>query len=419
MAIVNMTNFILDSKNFAERAEKLYNRPPEMAVGRAEKLILEHKYWCDKNFNLFSSPGRIEVSGNHTDHNNGMVIAAAVTVDTLAVVSKNDDNIIIIKSRGYEDVEVNLADIKKREEEKGTSAALVKGVIKGFLDRGYAVGGFYATTVSDVFKGAGMSSSASFEVLVSEILNDYYNGGVISAVEKAIISQYAENEYFGKPSGLMDQSAIALGGVSFIDFKDPKNPLVKKLDWNFPGVSAVVINCGGDHSDLTKDYADIRSDMESVAGFFNEKILRFVDENEFYNSLNLIKEKIGGRAIMRAMHYFEENRRVKEIAAAAEKGDKQRVFALIRESGLSSALKLKNLYPEGDAMQNIPLALSIAENREGVIACRVHGGGFAGTILTFVEDEYLENFVSYMSGLYGKENVFAVGVRQSGAVKIL
>lgn len=405
---------------FLSKIKNIYLAKPEKVIGRSAALIEEHR----KNFypayiNLFSSPGRIEVTGNHTDHNNGCVLAAAVTVDTLAAVSKNDTGIITVKSKGYPDVVVNAADVTMHPEEKGTSDALVRGVLKGFKDRGYAIGGFDATTESDVFKGAGMSSSASFEVLVSEILNDYYNGGNITPVEKAVVSQYAENVYFGKPSGLMDQSAIALGGVSFIDFKDTKNPVVKKQKWSFQDVSVAVINCGGDHCDLTPNYAAIKSDMESAAKYFGADKLRFVDEKKFYNSLGEMKKTLSGRAILRAMHFFEENKRVFDLVKALKAGDEGKVFDIINASGQSSSEKLKNLYPEGAAEMPIPLALAVVKGTEGVVAARVHGGGFAGTILTFVKNEQIAAFKKKMSALYGAENVYIVGIRPTGTEKIL
>jgi len=345
-------------------------------------------------------------------------VAAAVTVDSLAAVTKTNDNIITVKSKGYEDVSVDVTDLEIKPEEKGRSHSLVRGVVKGFRDRGYAVGGFTATTTSDVFKGAGMSSSASFEVLISQILNEFYNHCLIRPVERAIISQYAENVYFGKPSGLMDQSAIALGGISFIDFKDEKFPVVKKLDFKFDGVSAVVINCGGDHSDLTKCYAEIKSDMEAVARFFGEKKLRSVDEKAFYSSFKQLYEATGGRAVLRAKHFFDEDARVLALVKAVKRADEAGFMKIINASGRSSSEYLKNLYPEGDGKMPVPFGLAAVE-KMGVLASRVHGGGFAGTILVFVKTADLKNFVNKANKIFGKENVYAVGIRKEGAAKIL
>lgn len=309
-------NFFARSDKFALEAAEIYTTSLEAAAKRASALVRSHSERVEGEVFLFSSPGRIEIAGNHTDHNNGKVLAAAVSVDLLAAVTPLGGTQVVIASAGYPVVEIDLSDLSVREEEKGGSAALVRGVAKALTDRGYAVGGFYATTVSDVFKGAGMSSSASFEVLVAEIFNEFYNGGRIDPVQKAIISQYAENVYFGKPSGLMDQSAISIGGVAYIDFENPSTPKVQKLDWNFPDTSAVVVNCGGDHSDLTPQYAAIREEMEAVAGYFGKEKLRFVPEEEFVKALPALKKVFSGRALLRAMHYFGENDRVDALKAA-------------------------------------------------------------------------------------------------------
>lgn len=418
MANKNTKKLLSENTKLKTLLSEIYNCPQESALERIEKLVERHTSECDGEFMLFSSPGRIEVIGNHTDHNNGKVVAAAVTVDTLAAVTPTIEREIIVHSEGYPDVYVNIDDLTEYKEEYGTSHALVRGVLKGFAERGYNIGGFTATMTSSVFKGAGMSSSASYEVLVTEILNDVYNGGKIDAVTRAIISQYAENVYFGKPSGLMDQTAIALGAVSYIDFKDVKNPVVKKLDWNFSDVSVVVINCGGDHCDLTENYSAIRSEMEAVAKCFGEEKLRFVSEDTFFAAIPQLKGKVSGRAILRAMHFFEENKRVEALAAAIQNGEEQTALNIISASGTSSLNKLQNCYAEGDSSEPIPLALQIAKSFDGVVAERVHGGGFAGTILTFVKNEARDAFVAYSKRLYGEENVFVVNIRPYGAIRI-
>lgn len=390
----------------------------ENAAKRIDLLIAEHKKHCNGDIIMFSSPGRIEVCGNHTDHNNGKVVAAAVTADTLAAVTPIHDDKIIVRSIGYPDVVVDIGDTGIREDEKGTSFALVRGVIKGFRERGYRAGGFAATTVSQVFKGAGMSSSASFEVLIADILDELYNGGVVPAIQKAIISQYAENVYFGKPSGLMDQAAIALGGISYIDFEDASNPKVIKPRWAFDNLSVVVINCGGDHCNLTPQYAAIKSEMEAVAGYFGQKKLRFVAPEMFYSAIGSLYNAFGGRAVLRAMHYYQENARVDALVGAIDARDEAAAMRIISESGRSSYQKLQNCYAEGDTAQPIPLALALCERFEGVAAFRVHGGGFAGTILTFVRNDRKDAFCKYMSEVFGKENVFTVGIRPAGTRKI-
>lgn len=410
---------LLSNPKFIEICDKIYNVSSDysrMAKRWADLYTIHAKNATD-NISFFSSPGRIEVCGNHTDHNNGKVVCSAVSVDSLAVVNPMDGK-IIVESIGYPEVVVDINDLKINKNEYGKSEALVRGVLKGFVDRGYKIGGFYATTTSDVFKGAGMSSSAAFEVLIAEILNVYYNEGKITAVEKAIVSQFAENVYFGKPSGIMDQSAIAFGGISHMDFKDPKNPIVNKMDWNYDDLSVLVINCGGDHADLTDEYAAIRSEMEEVAQFFGKNQLRFVDEKLFYNSIaDMRKKSISGRAILRAEHYFEENKRVDNIEEAIITGDKASFLENVTASGISSNIKLQNLHAQFDKEQTIPLALSLAE-KYGAAAYRVHGGGFAGTILTFIAKNEEKQFVDNMAKVFGYDNIHSLKIRNFGTCKL-
>lgn len=418
MAILYDKKSLLENNKFVKTATALYGGNVEKAAERYEALAKAHKENVDGEIIFYSASGRIEVTGNHTDHNNGKVLCAAVSVDLLACVTPLVEQKIIVKSLGYPVVEVDIRDLDIHEEEKGGSFALVRGVCKAFKDRGYNIGGFYATTVSDVFKGAGMSSSASFEVLVSAILDNLYNGDSISAVEKAIISQYAENVYFGKPSGLMDQSAIALGGVSYIDFKDPANPQVEKLDWDFDDSTVFVVNCGGDHCNLTPQYAAIREEMEAIAKEFGEEKLRFVNEDEFYMSIPELKNKFSGRAILRAMHYFEENERVEVLREAIRNGDEELAYDVISASGISSYQKLQNCYAEGDPSEPIPLALALCGALEGVLAYRVHGGGFAGTILAFVDNEYADDFNEFMAHTFGDANVYRLKIRNEGGTRL-
>ena len=418
MAILYDKKSLLNNNKFVKTANALYGGNVEKAAERYATLVQAHRENVDGEIIFYSASGRIEVTGNHTDHNNGKVLCAAVSVDLLACVTPLKEEKIVVKSLGYPVVEVDIRDLDIHEEEKGGSFALVRGVCKAFKDRGYNIGGFYATTVSDVFKGAGMSSSASFEVLVSVILDNLYNGDSISAVEKAIISQYAENVYFGKPSGLMDQSAIALGGVSYIDFKDPSNPQVEKLEWDFDDSTVFVVNCGGDHCNLTPQYAAIREEMEAIAKEFGEEKLRFVNENEFFMSIPELKNKFSGRAILRAMHYFDENARVEALREAIRNGDEDLAYSIITESGISSYQKLQNCYAEGDPSEPIPLALAICQEIEGVLAYRVHGGGFAGTILAFVENECADNFNASMAYIFGDENVYRLKIRNEGGTRL-
>lgn len=367
---------------------------------------------------FYSSPGRIEVCGNHTDHNNGKVLCASISVDTLACVTKTDDGVIVVDSVGYPPVYVNVADLTRIKEEEGDSTAIIKGICRYYLDHGWNIGGFKATTQSNVFKGAGVSSSASFELLICEILNGLYNGGKLTAMEKAKASYYAENVYFGKPSGLLDQSAIALGGVSYIDFKSTVDPEVESIHWDFDDMDIVITNTGGDHCNLTENYSAIRREMELVACKLGGKTLREVDEKHFYEQIPALQDEVSGRAILRAMHFYDENRRVVAGAEAVKKTDEKAFAEVINASGLSSYMLLQNCYPEGDVAQRVPLGINLSKRFKGVKAVRVHGGGFAGTILAFVDKKRTEEYIEYMASVFGKENVFEVGVRNDGACKV-
>lgn len=363
---------------------------------------------------FFSSPGRAELVGNHTDHNHGLVIAGSIDLDVACAVVKTDDGVITVQSAGFEPFSCDVNDLPVDGKLFGTTKALVRGVVKGFLDRGYAVGGFTAHAHSNIFKGAGVSSSAAFELLICEILNVLYNDGKLDATEKAIIAQFAENVYFGKPSGLMDQLTISRGGVSIMDF-GTKIPRSASAEWTFDELSLVIVNCGGDHCNLTGEYSAIRSEMESIAAYFAKPVLGEVDPRAFFSAIPDLKEKFSGRAILRATHFFEENVRVRKTEEALDKGEEKAFLSLIKESGFSSYTLLQNCYPAGDTAQSIPLALSIVSHDPDTLAYRVHGGGFAGTILTFVETEKSVSYVEKLSDIFGKENVFCVRIRKAGA----
>lgn len=407
-----------DSQKFDESSRLLYHKSGSETAPRLEDLYRAHSATHSGQVRMFSSPGRIEICGNHTDHNHGKVLCAAVTIDTLGAVTTRDDGVITIDSEGYAPVVVNVDDRKINPNEFGTTLALVKGVVAGLINRGYKVGGFDATVRSNVFKGAGVSSSASFELLITEILNVLYNDGIIEPMEKASISQYAENVYFGKPSGLLDQSAIALGGVSFIDFKSLTSPVVKKSRWSVDDVDIVIVNCGGDHCNLTPNYASIRSEMEQVAGLFGKPYLRKVPEKTFYNAIPEIKNKVSERALLRAIHFYDENSRVVKLSNALKSGNVKTSLKMINESGESSYKLLQNCYPEGSTEQPIPLALTLTKKFSGYRAVRVHGGGFAGTILAIIDKDSSSDYVSYMSNIFGNDNVFVLGIREAGATEV-
>lgn len=418
MADRKFIDSLADNADFAQTVKRLYGDGKlDYQAKRYREIYDTHARKYGEGGEFYSSPGRIEVCGNHTDHNNGKVLCASISVDTLACVTPCAGK-IIVDSIGFSPIEIDLNDLGVKEREKGNSASLVRGVCAYFRQNGWNLGGFCATTTSDVFRGAGVSSSACFEVLVCEILNVMYNGGAISKVDKAKAAHYAESEYFGKPCGLLDQSAIALGGVSYIDFKSVKNMKVESIEWAFDGLNIVLINTGGDHSDLTDQYADIRLEMEAVAKQFGAKKLRKVKEEDFYAGIGELQRKVSGRAILRAMHFFDENKRVDICAKAIKKANDRKFCEAINGSGTSSYLMLQNCYPLGDLDQRIPLGINLSKKCEGVKAVRVHGGGFAGTVIAYVDNCGLDSYVAKMRSVFGENNVYVIGVRNDGTRKV-
>lgn len=408
---------LAEDANFRLTAKSLYGKcdfynMAERFVALGEQHV---KTFEVNSFEFFSSPGRIELCGNHTDHNNGKVLCASITVDTLGAVTATGDMHIRIASLGYPVIDIDINDLEKNKFEEGTSTALVRGVAKYIQDKGFSLGGFVATTTSNVFKGAGVSSSAAFEVLVAEIINALYNNGNIDPITLAKASQWAESYYFNKPCGLMDQSAIALGGVSSIDFENPEEPTVEHIDWIFDNMDIILINTGGDHTALTADYAAIKSEMEEIAKFFGKKVLREVSIDKFFESIKALKDSVSGRAILRAMHYYEENCRVKRCAEAVKTGNDVEFFDIINNSGDSSFKLLQNCYVPSDTSEHIPLAIELTRRIEGVRAVRVHGGGFAGTVIVFADNNKTTDICRQLISYYGDDNVFTVSVRNSGA----
>ena len=407
-----------------ERFASLYGRRQgELArqLTRYTQLIKAHEDFFHAETGplfLISAPGRTEIIGNHTDHNSGCVLAAAVNLDCLACVTPRDDMLVRIFSQGYPPIELSLDDIGVREEEKGTSAALVRGVAKGMADQGFRLGGFDAAVTSDVIGGSGLSSSAAYEVMVCAVIDALYNGFTMAATPRAQIAQYAENAYFGKPSGLMDQMASSTGGLVTIDFK--AEPKVEALSFNFSreGYSLVVVNTGGSHDNLTDEYAAIRTEMEKVAAYFGEKVLRFVRPEQVLQQVGPLREKVGERAILRAMHYFDENQRVKRAVQAIRKQDIQGILDELNASGESSWKLLQNVFCVGPS-QPMTLALALADRMlNGRGACRVHGGGFAGTTLNIVPNDLLDDFVRQMNAAFGERSCFVLDVRPEGAAVV-
>ena len=408
----------LKAKKLNDVCVDLYGEATAEHTDRFNELVKMHKdIFNTADVEFFSSPGRIEIVGNHTDHNGGKVLCAAINVDTLASVSSRSDGIIEVKSKGYPMLRVDVSKPEFSVSEIGTSTALIKGVVDYFKRSGKNVGGFSACMTSSVPKGAGVSSSSSFELAIAEILNDMYNGGSIDPIFKAKASQYAENTFFGKPCGLMDQSAIALGGVNLIDFASSDDPLVEKAHWAFKDLDIYVIATGGDHSDLTDDYAAIPHEMKEVAACFGAKLLHEISPEKWERDKKNIVGKVSERAYLRAEHFFEENARVENAVKAIDESDEEAFLAIVNESGLSSRYKLQNTYSPAGKNHNLENALDRVVKIQGVVASRVHGGGFAGTILVFAQKK--ESGVEpALKVMFGDENVFKLAIRQSGATKI-
>nr|MCR4593932.1 galactokinase [Clostridiales bacterium] len=376
----------------------------------------------DADLRFFSAPGRTEVCGNHTDHNRGKVLAAGINLDAVAVAAKNDEGIIRVKSRGYNMDVAEVDDMSIHEDETGHSASLVRGICAGFIKNGYKVGGFDACTVSNVLAGSGLSSSAAFEVLLGTIMSYLYNDGQVDAVTIAKIAQYAENEYFGKPCGLMDQMASSVGSFVTIDFKDPQNPVIKDVPFDFAscGHSLCIVDTKGSHSDLTDDYAAIRGEMENVAAQFGKQVLRDVEEKEFIIRIPEIRKACGDRAVLRASHFFNENKRVEAEVKALSNNDFESFKKLTLESGFSSYMYNQNVFStKYPTVQPVSLALMISESvLKGRGAWRVHGGGFAGTIQAFVPNDLLETYKNKIEAVFGPDSCYVLSVRPVGGTEI-
>lgn len=379
---------------------------------------------------LFSAPGRTEIGGNHTDHQNGRVLAGAVSLDIIAAVSRNSKNAIRIQSEGYSADLVDLWDLRIKEHERNKSAALIRGVAAKIKSLGYEVGGFDAYTTSDVLSGSGLSSSAAFEVILAQMMNTLFCEDTLSPVELAMISQYAENNYFGKPSGLMDQTACAVGDCVALDFINPSSPIGERIDFDLAGYGyhLVIVNCGADHAYLTADYASIPSDMRAVAKYFEKNVLREVDPAEFYSNLPDLRKYVGDRALLRTAHFFDENERVTAMKDAITAKNINRFFELVDESGRSSYELLQNVYSDKTPReQSLSIALCLArralknmpsENGAMRGACRVHGGGFAGTIQAYVPEDGLSSFTAQMEAVFGSGCCQVLTIRKYGATHI-
>ena len=412
-----------DSKAFADRVATLYGAGEDVRVlqkARYGKLVerFEKRFGAQKGgLCFFSAPGRTEIGGNHTDHNNGRVLAAAVNLDTIACVSRTDDNAIVVDSEGFAPITVELDNLDIREKDFGTTLALIRGTAGIMKEMGYKIGGFRATISSSVLRGSGLSSSAAFEVLIAAILDGLYNGFVVDAKTRAVIAQKVENVYFGKPCGLMDQMASSVGGMVTIDFKE-QDAKVEAIACDFAakGYALCVVNTGGDHGDLTDDYAAIRKEMEAVAAHFGKHVLRVVELETVESHVGELRRACGDRAVLRALHYYDENARVLEQAAAIRGGDLPAFFDAVKRSGDSSWKLLQNVYARSTEEQ---MAMGIELSRRflhGDGAQRVHGGGFAGTIQAYVPLDRLDDYKKLMEDAFGPGSCTALMVRPEGAV---
>ena len=372
---------------------------------------------------VFSAPGRSEIGGNHTDHQHGRVLAGSVDLDIIAAVAPNNRNVIRIQSEGFPMDVVELDDLEIREEEKNTSQAIIRGIAAWFKGQGCALEGFDAYTTSSVLKGSGLSSSAAFEVLVGSVINSLFFEDRCTPVQIAQIGQYAENVYFGKPSGLLDQMGCSVGGMVTIDFKDNANPVVERVDFDLASVghALCIIDSGADHADLTDEYAAVTMELKEICAHFGKNVLREVPEEEFYAALPVLRRKAGDRAVLRAVHVYDENRRVEGQVAALRQNDFQTFLALIRASGLSSWRYLQNVVPAGYTHhQEVAFALAMAERLlDGRGACRVHGGGFAGTVQAFVPLDMLDGFKAEMERILGGGSCHVLTVRPVGGVRLV
>ena len=395
----------------------------EYQVQRYIKAIESFKMFFSnrEQIKIFSAPGRTEIGGNHTDHQQGSVLAGAVNLDAIAIVSFHNEGFIRLKSEGFDMIQVDLADTAIHPSESGDTA-IVRGIVARFKEMGVSVEGFDAYTTSDVIRGGGISSSAAFEILVCTIINEHYNKGNGSPLDMARIGWFAETTYFGKKCGLLDQTVSSFGGLVGIDFADVVNPIIEKIDYNFAqsGYTLCITDTKSSHEDLTDDYVAIREEMEGVASFFGKKVLSQVDEAAFYESISELRQKTTDRAVMRAAHFFDETRRAKEEAESLKNGDFDTFLKLVNESGDSSSALLQNLYStKHPTRQDLPLAIMVSKRiLGGKGAVRVHGGGFAGTIQAFVPNELVETYSKEMEKIFGIDTCLKLTIRPVGGVEI-
>lgn len=426
---MSKTIALIDPAELKRRVSELYG--PENAKTQTErwaKLVEQlgataaAKSAKDGDLLLVSAPGRTEIGGNHTDHNQGRVVAASIDLDSIAAALKTDNNIVEIKSEGFKAFKVDLSNLDIVENEKASSAALVRGIAAKLAKDGRKIGGFTATISSQVPAGSGLSSSASFEILIGSIFNHAYNKGKIGTVELAIAGQFSENNYFGKPCGLMDQIACASGGVVGIDFADAEKPVLSRVEAD-PlefGYALVMVDTGGSHADLTEEYAAVPGEMKAVAAFFKKKVLREITEAELNAKIPELRKKFGDRAVLRSMHFLGDTKRAAAQLTALKSRDFEGFLKMVRESGYSSATKLQNLHPASlPKEQGMDLALAITSDFLGDAgAFRVHGGGFGGSIQVYVPKAKLAKYKTLMQSVFGEDSVRVLRIRAKGATSL-
>ena len=416
----------LQNQIFADRLTDIYvdtAKIPYQTNRYINAITTYEKHFGMDEVEIYSAPGRSEIGGNHTDHQHGEVLAASINNDAIAIVKALDEPVVKVISDGYDLITISLDDLTKKPDEEGTTTSLIKGVLAGLVEHGHKVGGFQAYITSDVLIGAGLSSSAAFETIIGTIISGLYNDMTISPIEIAIIGQYAENVYFGKPCGLMDQMACSVGSLVHIDFANPSDPVVERVEFDLDahGYSLCITDTKGSHADLTPDYAAIPTEMKAAAACFGKEVLGEVSKEEILSNLNVIREKVNDRAALRAIHFIYENERVQKEVAALQSDQFDTFLQTVKESGDSSYKYLQNVYTCHDVEhQNVSVALALSDillEENGV--SRVHGGGFAGTIQAFVKNESVAEYKKGMETLFGEGACDVLKIRRYGGMKVL
>ena len=437
MHTIDECKSLVQSSEMQEKFLDIYLDPGKAAAQPARyaaALDAFQKTFGNASVEIFSAPGRTEVGGNHTDHQHGEVLAASINDDAIAIAAPTADAAVRVLSEGYPMISLSISDtLTPLPEEEGTTAGLIRGMLAGMKDRGFKIGGFDAYITSDVLGGSGLSSSAAFETLIGTIISGLYNDMSADAVTIAKLGQYAENVYFGKPCGLMDQMACSVGSLCHIDFADPSDPKIDRIDFDLSaaGFTLCITDTKGSHADLTPDYAAVPAEMKSVAAYFGKSVLREVPEEDVMAKIPELREKLGDRPVLRALHFYSENRRVEAEADALRKGDIEHFLLAVQDSGNSSYKYLQNVYTAKDtAHQNVSLALCVSElalrkaasSPDALSAmgtARVHGGGFAGTIQAFVPDASVAEYKKAMDAVFGEGACMVLKIRKYGGMKVL